>query len=250
MTPPTTAQTQPVPAVPAAPQRLRDLFADGFYLLLIKRGQLPSDTAAFKGQVSALLDSIDEHARRLGIPTEDVHWSKYALCAAIDEAIMEQPSAIRASWEASPLQLQLYGTHLAGDHFFDRLEELRAQGAARLQALEVFHYCLLLGFLGRYRLEGPEKWGYLTARLGDEIAFLKGERAAFAPCWRPPDRVSHRLRPGIPYWAPLLACCAVALGAWLLLDAMLARRTDHDLASYQDVIQMPARTAHLTITLP
>jgi type VI secretion system protein ImpK len=33
------------------------------------------------------------------------------------------------------------------------------------------------------QLEGAEKLNYLTARLGDEIAHLKGKSAGFAPHW-------------------------------------------------------------------
>ena len=51
----------------------------------------------------------------------------------------------------------LFGDQLAGENFFNRLESLRARGSAHLQALEVFHMCLLLGFQGRYIIEGSEK---------------------------------------------------------------------------------------------
>jgi type VI secretion system protein ImpK len=64
----------------------------------------------------------------------------------------------------------------------------------RLQALEVFHMCLLLGFQGKYALEGTEKLGYLTARLGDEILHLQGRRSAFAPHWAPPIRSASCVR--------------------------------------------------------
>ena len=64
---------------------------------------------------------------------------------------------IRDARELQSLQLHLFGDHLASENFFHRLEELRVQGASQLPSLEVYHYCLLLGFEGKYRLEGPEK---------------------------------------------------------------------------------------------
>jgi type VI secretion system protein ImpK len=64
---------------------------------------------------------------------------------------------IRAAWKRRPLQLTLFGKLLAGKKFFQYLEECRAQGAARLQSLEVFHLCLLPGYRGKYLLERPEK---------------------------------------------------------------------------------------------
>jgi len=240
------------PATSSAPARsLLDLMSEGFYLLmLLKRGQLPSSEDAFVQAVQRFLESAERGAARLNIPAEDVYASKYAFCAAVDEVILSQPSALRDAWEIHPLQLRLFGEHLAGEHFFDRLEQLRAQGTARLPSLEVYHYCLLLGFEGKYRLEGTEKLGYLTARLGDEITFLKGKRSGFAPHALPPDKIAHALRRVVPMWAPAVLLAVVGALAFLMMSGLLDRGTEQRLSAYNNVVQMPARTAHLTITLP
>lgn len=240
------------PATPSVPARsLLDLMSEGFYLLmLLKRGQLPSNEDAFVQAVQRFLESAERGAARLNIPAEDVYASKYAFCAAVDEVILSQPSVLRDAWEIHPLQLRLFGEHLAGEHFFDRLEQLRAQGVARLASLEVYHYCLLLGFEGKYRLEGTERLGYLTARLGDEITFLKGKRSGFAPHALPPDRIAHALRRVVPMWAPAALLAVVGALAFLMMSGLLGRSTEQRLSAYNNVVQMPARTAHLTITLP
>lgn len=251
---PSLSPSQAAPATTgggATPRSLLDLMADGFYLLmLLKRGRLPETETSFVDAVQRFLDGVERGAGKLGIAAEDVYAAKYAFCAAVDEAMLTQPSALREEWERNPLQLRLFGEHLAGEHFFDRLEELRAQGAPRLPSLEVYHYCLLLGFEGKYRLEGPEKLGYLIARLGDEIVYLKGKRTGFAPHWAPPDRVSHALRRVTPLWAPAAVFAVVGLLGYFGLSALLAGDTEQRLAGYDQVVQLPARTAHLTITLP
>jgi len=235
-----------------APRRsLLDLMSDGFYLLmLLKRGQLPHGEGEFVESIQQFLQGVERNAIKLGIAAEDVYAAKYAFCAAVDEAILSQPSPLREEWERSPLQLRLFGEHLAGEHFFDRLEQLRAQGAPRLPSLEVYHYCLLLGFEGKYRIEGPEKLGYLTARLGDEIVYLKGRRVGFAPHWAPPDRIVHALRRVVPLWAPAALVALAATLAFVGIHLTLSRQTEQQLAQYEKVVQMPARTAHLIITLP
>src|SRR5690606_2464328 len=151
---PSLAASETAPAAGTAnPRSLLDLFADGFYLLmLLRRGRLPGSEAAFLEAIQRFLAGVERGASKLGIAAEDVYASKYAFCAAVDEAMLGQPSSLREQWERNPLQLRLFGEHLAGEHFFDRLEELRAQGAPRLASLEVYHYCLLLGFEGKYRL--------------------------------------------------------------------------------------------------
>ena len=244
-------QAGPLPSGGATPRSLLDLMADGFYLLmLLKRGRLPCVETSFVDAVQRFLDGVERGAAKLGIASEDVYAAKYAFCAAVDEAMLGQPSTLRDAWECNPLQLRLFGEHLAGEHFFDRLEQLRAQGAPRLPSLEVYHYCLLLGFEGKYRLEGPEKLGYLIARLGDEIVYLKGRRTGFAPHWAPPDKVAHALRRVVPLWAPAVLLAGVGLLGYFGLSALLGSHTEEQLAGYQDVVQLPGRTASLTITLP
>ncbi|MFT4256660.1 MAG: type IVB secretion system protein IcmH/DotU [Pseudoxanthomonas sp.] len=256
---PTPATPSPMPtsdavapgAAPAAPRKLLDLMSDGFYLLmLIKRGQLPNDEERFVQAIRQFLERVERGAAKLDIPSVDVHAAKYAFCAAIDEAILSQPSSLHADWERNPLQLRLFGEHLAGEHFFERLEDLRSQGAPRLASLEVYHYCLLLGFEGKYRLEGTEKLGYLTARLGDEISYIKGKRTGFAPYWLPPDQVAHALRRVMPLWAPAAVLAGVGLLGYVGLSTWLGRSTDRQLAAHQDIVQLPQATAHVTITLP
>lgn len=153
---------------------LLDLLYDGFFMLfLLKNGREPGDADEFRARIQQFLGDFERGAKKLDVAAEDVYAAKFAFCAAIDESVLASQFRIRAEWERRPLQLVLFGEQLAGEKFFQYLEECRAQGARRLQSLEVFHMCLLLGFQGKYLLEGPEKLAYLTARLGDEIAHMK-----------------------------------------------------------------------------
>src|SRR5690606_39631146 len=98
--------------------------------------------------------------------------------------------------------------------------------------------------------EGPEKLGYLTARLGDEIVYLKGKRAGFAPHWPPPDNIAHALRRIVPLWLPAAVVVAVGLLGYFGMRAWTGDQTEQELAAFHYVVQMPERTAHVTITLP
>ena len=144
--------------------------------------------------------SFERGANRLDASADDIHLAKFAYCALIDEVVLMSKLRLRDVWERRPLQLEFFGEQLAGEHFFVHLETLRQGGAARLQALKVFHMCLLMGFQGRYILEGSEKLNYLTGRLGDDIAQLRCARPSFAPHWAAPDRVAHALKRDVPLW--------------------------------------------------
>lgn len=230
---------------------LTDLFYPGFYMVfLLRNGYAPADAATFRDRLRQLLAQVERGAQRLQLPADDVYQAKFAFCALVDELVLMSKLRIRDAWERQPLQLELFGEHMAGEKFFDSLESLRREGARRVQVLEVFHMCLLLGFQGRYILEGVEKLGYLTARLGDEIVHLQGRRAPFAPHWAPPDRIVHRLRTEVPLWVMGSVFAALALVGFLGLRATLQQRTAHDLAAYTDVVKLAPQPAYVTITLP
>ncbi|PMS23117.1 type VI secretion system protein ImpK [Trinickia dabaoshanensis] len=230
---------------------LRDLLYDGFFMVfLLKQGREPDDAGEFSARVQAFLADFERGAKKLNAPADDIYASKFAFCAAIDEAVLASGFKIRAEWERRPLQLVLFGEQLAGEKFFELLESCRAQGAARLQSLEVFHLCLLLGFQGKYLLEGPEKLSYLTGRLGDEIAQMKGKRAPFAPHWTLPDQIAHRLKHELPLWTIGAVFALVALGAYFSLNTYLRGSTMRALAPYSQLILPEAQSANLTISLP
>lgn len=239
-------------ALPAADASLLDLLYDGFVMLfLIRKKQEPAQAEHFLGSIRNYLAEFERNAKRLDIGAEEVYAAKYAFCAVVDEFVLASPEfAIHAEWERRPLQLSLFGDQVAGENFFHMLETQRAHGAARVQVLEVFYMCLLLGFQGKYALEGPEKLNYLTARLGDEIANIKGKRVPFAPHWPLPDQIAHSLKREAPQWVVGAVFALVALLGFIGLSSYLGKGTQTLLSGYQDIVKLGPRQANLTISLP
>jgi type VI secretion system protein ImpK len=233
------------------PQSLVDLMYEGFYALyLLKNGSGPQDQAGFAEHMTRFLSDVDRQAKPLGVHVDDVHAAKYAFCAAVDEIILRSQYEIREAWETRPLQLRLFGDQLAGEHFFHKLEDLRARGSAHLQALEVFHMCLLLGFQGRYALDGEEKLNFMCATLGNEIARMRGKGRAFAPHAERPDLIANKLRSDLSLWVLTAVFALAGLGAYIGFRASLGHATKVAMAPYDDTIKLPPRAASVTITLP
>jgi type VI secretion system protein ImpK len=238
-------------AAGSTPTSLVDVMYEGFYaLFLLKNGCGPQDKTAFAEHMTRFLGDVDRNAKALGVPADDVTAAKYAFCAAVDEIILRSDYDIREAWETRPLQLRLFGDQLAGEHFFQRLEDLRAKGGVHLQALEVFHVCLLLGFEGRFALDGRDKLNYLTARLGDEIARMRGKSRGFAPRAERPDQIAHKLGSDLSLWALAMVFTVTALGGYLGFRTTLSHETRTALAGYNDLVKLPPRSANVTITLP
>lgn len=241
----------PAADAPRLVNSMADLLYDGFYaLFLLKSRNPPKDDAELAVRMQRYMADFDKNAKNLNVTAEDIHLSKFAFCATVDEIILKSQFKVRESWELRPLQLTMFGEQLAGETFFIKLEDLRAKGAAHVQALEVYHMCLLLGFQGKYMLDGSEKLKYLTARLGDEIAAMKGKRAPFAPHWNRPDKVTHQLKVETPLWVIGSVFALLALLAYLGLNSWSTSSTKGMLGGYEDLVKLAPRAANLTITLP
>lgn len=234
---------------------LVDLLYEGFYIVFALRNQyIPNNAEEFKSKILDLLQHFDHQAKKLQFSTEDIHDSKYAFCALLDETIVSQQDPrffnLQNEWMINPLQLSLFGSQLAGYRFFDFLEQLRAKGKDRLASLEVFHYCLLLGFQGKYRIESIESLNHLVSRVGDEIDFLKGKKHAFSPFSALPDHIKNVIHRELPFSWILVFLLLFAFLAFGGLKFMLNQQNTQALSQYQDVIAVPAEQAHITIHLP
>lgn len=209
-------------ATPGFTLHLKDLLEDGIYLLfLLKNGNAPNSSSEFNKRIDQFLSQFEKNARNLGKPAQAVSDAKYAFCALMDEIILSSEFTLREEWERAPLQLRMFGEHLAGDRFFDKLEILRTDPAAHIETLEVFHTCLLLGFQGKYLLEGPEKLKYLINRVNQEITQVRGGKAEFAPNWRLPQRFQQYVRHELPLWLFFSLLAAVGVAVFLVYFTLL-----------------------------
>ena len=78
--------------------------------------------------------------------------AQYIMAVLADEIFLNFDWSGRAYWEDHLLESQLFGTHDAGDLFFQRLDEfLRQRDVARQDLAEIYLLALGLGFQGRYR---------------------------------------------------------------------------------------------------
>lgn len=123
-----------------------ETFATVLLFHAASEGERPA-TAAFRGQVLALLEEFGKSAEAQQAPAGDVEAARFALVAWVDEIVNLSEWKGTVEWERNPLQLQLFGTRRAGVEFYERLEKLRPENAA---ALEVYFYCLALGYQGDY----------------------------------------------------------------------------------------------------
>jgi type IV/VI secretion system ImpK/VasF family protein len=133
----------------------RELFSELFgYVLLFEQtnqqGEFQPSYEQVRHDIAALLDQEKAAAKRQGMLDRDYQDACFAVVAWADETILKHASwKHHHEWNALPLQVEYFQTRNAGEEFFERLEQLRAEQKA---VREVYYLCLGLGFSGQYFL--------------------------------------------------------------------------------------------------
>ena len=151
------------------------------------------DPAAFRHHTREALKTAARQALAAGYDTDDVKRATFAAVAFLDEAILNSKNPIFADWLKKPLQEEFFGTHVAGDAFYQNLEELlgRIDSPDLADLLEVYQLCLLLGFVGRYSasLGEVKRMKDLAA---EKVERIRGGFGLLTPASVPPDESAAR----------------------------------------------------------
>lgn len=150
-----------------------------------------ADAEAFRQQIrEALKTSIQSARDRGGYSPDDIRMATLAVVGFLDETILTLQNPTFANWPGRPLQEELFGTHLAGEIFFENLRQLlgRENTAELADLLEVHYLCLLLGFRGRYSIGDRGEIRSILNETGDRIHRIRGSAVVLSPDWAPAEQ--------------------------------------------------------------
>ncbi len=109
----------------------------------------------FRNNVQQILLNMESNKRLASYSPYDKSAVKYALVAFVDEFFLNRDTESSDIWRQHPLQVEYFNELLAGERFFIKLDELYQ--AQKKDVLEIYYYCLLLGFKGKYALIGEKE---------------------------------------------------------------------------------------------
>ena len=187
--------------------------------------QAVSDAQSFRVHMREALKSADAEARKHGYTGDDIQSATFAVVAFLDESILNSRNPLFADWPRKPLQEELFGTHMAGEVFFQNLEKLlgRTDSHDLADLLEVYYLCLLLGFGGRYSMGGKGELRSTIEALSAKIQRIRGRSLELSPYWRIPEETIRAA--GDPWLRKLLwgaaGCAALALVLFLIFKFSL-----------------------------
>lgn len=182
--------------------RLTDCFMElvayvAYFLKTAASKQPPFDQV--KADIRRLMTESENRFREGTFSQEDFDLARFAVCAWVDEAMLNSAWKEKGRWQSEQLQRLYYQTADAGELFFDRLNSL---GLHQRDVREVYYLCLAMGFIGRYCHEGDEylleqlKTSNLKVLTGSSVGLPSLDRGELFPEAYPVDAGAEEGRSG------------------------------------------------------
>ena len=185
-----------------------------------------TDANAFRHHTLDALRNAANQALAAGYAADDVKLCSFACVAFLDESVLNSQNPIFGDWLRKPLQEELFGTHVAGETFFQHLQQLlgRPDSHDLADLLEVHYLCLVLGFGGRYSAGNRGELTQIMQLTADKIRRVRGGLGPLSPSWMPPaEAVRTGADPLVRKLGILAAvCAAVMILAFILYKVVLS----------------------------
>lgn len=182
------------------------------------------------GLRQSLIDEIrlfEQRCKQAGLPFEMIIGARYCVCSALDEAAAQTPWGTRGVWSGNGMLVTFHNESWGGEKFFQLLSRISQSPQQHLWLLEIIHYCLLLGYEGRYRgsEKGRSQCDSLRARLKALIDETRAQQTTEStPLVQVHPLVNTLARPMVPLWAcamlvALIGCLIYSGLNWRLGNA-------------------------------
>lgn len=202
------------------------------------RREAGADAAALEGTAAGtlsgrLIELLERQAREAGRRGGEpgaafYREAQYVMAALADEVFLNLEWAGKQAWEDNLLETRLFGSHMAGEVFFQRLDVLlRDRDAVYRDVAAVYLMALCLGFEGRFRgTRHREALDDYRRRLFAFVfkrqpSLLKGERKLFPQAYD--HTVQEKAAVRLPHTGRWMAALALVCLFYLLVSHGLWR---------------------------
>ncbi|BCX16628.1 MAG: cell envelope biogenesis protein OmpA [Geminicoccaceae bacterium] len=184
----------------------------------------PGDPAELRSRLEVELARYRERAIAEGADPRQVEAGHYALCALLDDVVLNTPWGAHGGWKSDSLAGTLHHDVAAGERFFALLDQAGREPARNRPLLELLAACLAVGFEGRYRLApgGSAELARIRSELYTRLAAeAGGGERELSPSWRGAAARHVPFAERLPLWVVGVAAVGLLVLVYTLFAVQL-----------------------------
>ncbi len=164
-----------------------------------------------------------------GCAPEAVRAGRYALCAAVDDLVLNTPWGNQSIWSSRSMVIVFHKEAWGGERFFELLERLERQPDRHRDVIELMYICLSLGFEGMMRVEarGASLLQQNRDRVYRLIRRMRGEREPeLSPSWAGIAARHMPLSSYVPLWVVAVVTLGILVAIYMAFLYAINGRSD------------------------
>ena len=204
------------------------------------RGAQPDVDQLRRGMIEGV-QAFEKRALATGLDTKSLRAARYALCAMVDDLVLNTPWGAASNWSQRTLTSVFHNEVIGGDRFFDIMEQMQRELSRHAEVVELMYLCTSLGFEGRYRVvqRGTAALTELRDGVYRAIRTRHGElERELSPHWQGIPAAHRSLAQRIPAWAIGLTTLALACVIYVGFNFALAGSSD---IAFADLSGLPPK---------
>jgi type VI secretion system protein ImpK len=197
----------------------------------------PPDSGDLYQRTVRQIRMFEQETRDKGIPLEQLRPAHYALCASLDDVVLNTPWGNSGTWAERSLVSTFHQEVRSGERFFDVLKQMCDNPGKFLPVIKLMYLCMSLGFVGQYRLS-RRGVGDIN-RIREEtyaVIIRQQQRAADADLAPHTKGINAPYRPArfsVPIWVAAAAGLGIVAGLFLWFSIGLNSASDAVYAGLQ-----------------
>jgi type VI secretion system protein ImpK len=230
----------PAPSPAAAAEGTEDLAVGGDVLAAaaapllqlmarLRNTASPPDSGDLYQRAVRQIRVFEQEARDKGVPLEQLRPAHYALCASLDDIVLNTPWGSSGTWSQRSLVSAFHQEVRSGERFFDLLKQMCANPGRFLPVIELMYICMSLGFIGQYRLS-RRGVGDINRIREETYAVIARQKKPAEPALAPHTKgVNAPYRPArfiVPLWVAAAAGLGIIGALFLWFSISLNSESD------------------------
>lgn len=189
----------------------------------------PPDSGDLYERTVRQIRVFEQEARDKGVPLEQLRPAHYALCASLDDIVLNTPWGSSGTWSQRSLVSTFHQEVRSGERFFDVLKQMCDNPGRFLPVIELMYICMSLGFIGQYRLS-RRGVGDINRIREETYAVIVRQKKPAEPALAPHTKgVNAPYRPArfvVPLWVAAAAGLGVIGALFLWFSISLNSESD------------------------